>query len=242
MHDIGYAFAVVFLGYFVLGVTGFGSSLVVVPLLSWRWPLPQVVMLALMLDLPASAMLGGLNFRDVDKGEFAMLLPGMAVGSAFGLWLRGSVDPRWPVLVLGIYIAIVGARALLAAHAVQQQAPARWRGPAGVAAGLIEVMFATAGPVVLAWLTRRVTDIRSVRATTPATMTVCAATALAVIAFDGGLTDPAAWQRWAVMLAVAVAGVVIGNRVARHVPVGMLRRVVNAMLVTSGLALVMRAM
>ena len=35
--------AVVLLGYTVLGLTGFGSALVIVPLLAWQWPLPEVV-------------------------------------------------------------------------------------------------------------------------------------------------------------------------------------------------------
>ena len=53
----------VFVGYTVLGLTGFGSALVVVPLLAWQWPLPEVVALTLMLDLPASLMHSGLNWR-----------------------------------------------------------------------------------------------------------------------------------------------------------------------------------
>lgn len=241
MPDILYACSVILLGYVVLGITGFGSSLVVVPLLSWKWPLPDVVLLALLLDVPASAMLGGLNFREVDRLEFARLLPGMAIGSAVGLWLHGVVDPRWPVLALGLYVAVVGVRALLAARSELPRVSTRWQSVAGIAAGLIEVMFATAGPVVLAWLNRRLPSIRAVRATTPVTMAVCAITALVVIAFHGGLSDPRAWQRWAVLLFVAAGGVIIGNRVARHVSVLALKRVVCGMLVLSGLALVMRA-
>ena len=42
------------LGYLVLGITGFGSALVTVPLLAWIWPLPEVVVLAILLDIPAS--------------------------------------------------------------------------------------------------------------------------------------------------------------------------------------------
>lgn len=241
MPDILYACSVVLLGYVVLGITGFGSSLVVVPLLSWKWPLPDVVLLALLLDVPASAMLGGLNFREVDRLEFARLLPGMALGSAAGLWLHGMVDPRWPILALGLYIAVVGARALLAGRGELPRASTRWQAAAGLAAGLIEVMFATAGPVVLAWLNRRLPSIRAVRATTPVTMAVCAITALVVIALHGGLSDPRAWERWALLLLVAASGVAIGNRVARHVPASALKRVVYGMLVLSGLALVVRA-
>ena len=40
MVELAYPAFVVLLGYVVLGITGFGSALVIVPLLAWRWPLP----------------------------------------------------------------------------------------------------------------------------------------------------------------------------------------------------------
>ena len=42
MQEMLYPAAVVLLGYVVLGITGFGSALVIVPLLAWRWPLTEV--------------------------------------------------------------------------------------------------------------------------------------------------------------------------------------------------------
>lgn len=51
MPDLTWAALVVFGGYVVLGLTGFGSALVIVPLLTWQWPLSHVVALTLLLDL-----------------------------------------------------------------------------------------------------------------------------------------------------------------------------------------------
>ena len=44
--------------------------------------------------------------------ELRRLLPGMAVGTLAGLWLTGILDPRWPLLALGLYVSAVGANAL----------------------------------------------------------------------------------------------------------------------------------
>ncbi|HQQ70689.1 MAG TPA: sulfite exporter TauE/SafE family protein, partial [Alicycliphilus sp.] len=115
MQDMLYPAAVVLLGYTVLGITGFGSALVIVPLLAWRWPLAEVVPLVLLLDLPASLLLGGLNLRHVNLAELRRLLPGMVAGALAGLWLSGQLPGRWPLLALGLYVAAVGARALRAA-------------------------------------------------------------------------------------------------------------------------------
>ena len=46
-----YPALVVALAYVVLGLTGFASSLIAVPLLAWRWPLAEVVPLALVMDM-----------------------------------------------------------------------------------------------------------------------------------------------------------------------------------------------
>lgn len=85
MTEIGWALPCVLAGYLVLGLTGFGSALVIVPLLAWHWPLPEVVVLTLLLDLPASLMHSGLNWRQVQWAELRRLLPGMVVGTAIGL-------------------------------------------------------------------------------------------------------------------------------------------------------------
>jgi uncharacterized membrane protein YfcA len=85
MQEWLYPMGVVLLGYTVLGLTGFGSALVVVPLLAWNWPLPAVVALTLLMDVPASAFHSGLNWRQVQWHELRRLLPGMVVGTVLGL-------------------------------------------------------------------------------------------------------------------------------------------------------------
>jgi len=240
--ELFYACLVVLGGYLVLGVIGFGSALVIVPLLSWVWPLTEVVLLVLLLDIPASVLFGWLNLKHVDFGEIGRLLPGMVVGSLLGLWLQGSVAPQWPLLGLGVYIAAVGIRALAHAGRRAPVADRRWRAAAGVGAGFIEVMFATAGPVVLAWLQRRLESVHAVRATTPTAMVVCAAAAVGVISMRGALADGQLWLRWLGFLAISGIGVALGNRLARYFPVELLARLVCAMLVASGALLAFRSL
>jgi uncharacterized membrane protein YfcA len=240
--ELVYACLVVFAGYLVLGVIGFGSALVIVPLLSWLWPLTEVVLLVLLLDIPASVFFSWLNLKHVDFGEIGHLLPGMLVGSLLGFWLQGSVSPQWPLLGLGVYITAVGVQALARAGRVAPAATGEWRAAAGVGAGLIEVMFATAGPVVLAWLQKRLGSVHAVRATTPTAMAVCASAAIGVISMDGALANGQLWQRWLGFLAISAIGVVLGNRLARHVRVGLLAWLVCAMLVASGASLAVRSL
>lgn len=70
--------AVVLAAYLVLGITGFGSALILVPLLARQWPLADVVALAILLDIPASMLHGGLNLPQVRWRELLRMLPGLA--------------------------------------------------------------------------------------------------------------------------------------------------------------------
>jgi uncharacterized membrane protein YfcA len=239
--DLLFAPVVVFIGYLVLGVAGFGSALVIVPLLAWKWPLHQVVPLALLLDVPASMLQTSLNWKQVEFAEFTRLLVPILVGSLVGVWLASAVDPRWPLLALGLYVAAAGGRALVAHGREQPRAHESWRPLAGFGTGLIEVMFATAGPIVLAWLQRRLTSVYAVRATTPLTILVAATIALAVMGVKGTLSNLDLWTRWLTFIGIAALGVYLGNRLARHVPAALLRRIICALLVLSGLALASRA-
>lgn len=228
-------------GYVVLGLTGFGSALVIVPLLAWQWPLAEVVALVLMLDLPASLMHSGLNWRRVQWPELRKLLPGMVLGTLLGLWLTHHLSSRWPLLALGVYVALVGLRAL---RARQPQPPVheRWGVVYGTGIGVVEMLFGTAGPVVVAWLTRRLPDPHLLRATIPMVMAVAVLTVLTGMAWDGRLSQASLWQRWALLIVPALAGVWMGHRLAHRVPVARLRQIICALLVLSGSVLAVKAL
>ena len=228
-------------GYTVLGLTGFGSALVIVPLLAWQWPLPEVVALTLMLDLPASLMHSGLNWRQVQWSELRRLLPGMVLGTGVGLWLTHHLHSRWPLLALGVYVAVVGLRALRAGQTHPPVAQ-RWAVVYGLAIGVVEMLFGTAGPVVVAWLTRRLPDPHQVRASIPMVMAVAVLTVLAGMALDGRLSEPALWQRWGLLIVPALVGVWLGHRLAHRVPVARLRQLICALLVISGSVLAAKAL
>ena len=230
--------AVLLAGYLVLGITGFGSALVTVPFLAWIWPLPEVVALVILLDVPASMLHGGLNFRQVRWPALTAMLPGMAVGTLAGLWLLGQLDKRWPLFVLGLFVASVGLRALRQA-APPPALPASRLGyhlGSGLV-GVIEVMFATAGPVVVALLQRRLRDVADVRATVPVVMVLAGSIAIAVLASSGQVDHAHTLQRWLVGLPVAALGVLLGNRLAQRIPPLLMRRGMALLLLASGLSL-----
>lgn len=242
MNELLYPMLTVLLGYIVLGITGFGSALIIVPLLSWKWPLAEVVALALLLDVPASLLHAGLNFKHLAVSELRRLLPGVLAGALLGLWLSHALQPRWPLLALGLYVVAVGL-GNLRRHRQERPAPANaWSWVAGMLIGVIEMLFGTAGPVIVAWLNRRVSDVQALRATTPLLIAISACTVLATMGFSGRLSHALLWQRWAVLIGIALIGVAIGQRLSRQIAAPTLKKVISALLVVSGIALACHAL
>ncbi len=104
------------------------------------------------------------------------------------------------------------------------------------------MLFGTAGPVVVAWLTRRLPDPYQVRATIPMVMAVAVLTVLGGMALDGRLSQPELWQRWLLLIVPALVGVWLGHRLAHRVPVARLRQLICALLVVSGSVLAAKAL
>ena len=242
MDEWTYPLGVALLGYTVLGLTGFGSALVIVPLLAWHWPLPEVVALTLLMDVPASVFHSGLNWRRVQWSELLRLLPGLVLGTVICLWLAPRLPDRWPLLILGVYVAFVGLNALRPAAAHSAPAAPAWAYAVGVVVGVVEMLFGTAGPVVVAWLSRRVPDVQRMRASTPMIITVAASTVLGGMALEGRLSEPVLWTRWSVLIVAALLGVALGHRLASRLPVARLRQIICSLLVVSGGLLALNAL
>ncbi|MDV7398583.1 hypothetical protein RZS08_44675, partial [Arthrospira platensis SPKY1] len=60
---------------------------------------------------------------------------------------------------------------------------------------------------------------------------------IAVLLGAGQIDGPDTLQRWLLGMPIAAVGVILGNRVARHIPALTMRRVIAALLLVSGLSL-----
>lgn len=231
-----YPLSVTFIAYVVMGITGFGSALVLVPLLARKWPLVEVVTIAISLDIPASILHGGLNLKQVRLNELLRIMPGMAVGATLGLWLATQIDKEWMLLALGLYVAFVGLRSL-SPKGLPRSAHKYWANVAGLLIGMVEVMFATAGPVVLVWLQRRLKDVAEIRATVPVVMVLAGSIALVILGNSEQINFETVMPRWYGTLPMAAVGVVVGNRLASHIQPLPMKRFMAVLLTLSGLSL-----
>jgi len=230
---------IVFLGFFILGIAGFGSALIIVPLLAWSWPLSVVVPLALLMDVPAALLHTGLNFRQVVWKELPPLLPSIVIGSIAGVAFAALSPGNWPLVLLGLYVLWVGVQGLRA-KSIAMSNPTKARHFFGFMMGWVETMFGTAGPVVLAWLSVRLADPYLVRATMPMALLGISSIALFMLLISGNLSDSALWLSLIYLLPIALSGVWLGHRLAMKLKSEIFKPVIYCFLCISGLVLCIR--
>lgn len=237
--ELFYSLGVVFVGYVVFGLTGFGSALLIVPLLAFRLPLQEVVPLVLLLDLVASAQLGHLNFSSIRFAELWRLIPAIMLGAALGLFLANRASHPALLLALAVYIVGVGVNGWR--HSPRANIPPigrEWAWLYGIGSGLIEVVFATSGPLVVAYLSRRLADANELRSTISSGIFIVVLIALGGMAATGRLSDVDLWRRLPWLLVATMIGCFIGHWSAARFAPQRLKRGIYVVLIASGITMV----
>ena len=232
--------AVVFAGYLVFGVTGFGASPITIPVLAHVLPLAFVLALAALLDLGSAVALGVRTRRQADVRELAVLLPFTAVGLALGVTLLVRLPRQTALLGLGLFVCAFALFVML------RRGPGRrlgrvWAAPAGVAGGVIGALFGMGGPPYVMYIAGRIADPAAQRATISQMVILNVGLRVGAFALAGLLVSGSLWAAVALLLPVAWAGVWVGHRVHVRLPPAVVARVIGAALLATGASLIARA-
>ncbi|HUJ87011.1 MAG TPA: sulfite exporter TauE/SafE family protein [Burkholderiales bacterium] len=237
---IGAAALIVLGAYVVYGMTGFGSTVLSMPLLAQMLPLKFAVPLMLLLDLTAFALFGARLRRGIRFDEIGWLAAFMLAGMVLGLTLLIRVSEQRLLAGLGLFVLAYAAYGLTR-RGVPPALARAWCGPIGLAGGALSAMFGTGGVLFAIFNSGRIRDKGELRATNAAT--IMASSLVRVVLFGAtGLLSQDGLVACALLLAPAViAGVLIGNRLHAAVPAAAVVRVVYLLLVIAGLSLLVRA-
>ena len=232
---------IIVFGYTVFGLTGFGSSVTAMPLLVLLIPLRMAVPLMLVFDLVSGLLMGLKNRRFIEKREALRLIPYMLAGMAIGVLALVRAPEHLLLLVLGLFILCYSAWSLLVRGKPQPLASV-WAGPFGVVGGMFTALFGTGGPFYTIFLTRRLDDKLSLRATISGVLFFSAVARLVLFTGAGLYHNPALPLLTAVLLPCALGGLYLGNRLHRRLPAERVRQAVWVVLIAGGISLVLRNM
>jgi uncharacterized membrane protein YfcA len=239
-----------FLGQLVKGTTGFGGALVSVLLLNWLIPPVQAIFLTACIDILG----GGILLAQVRKHMrwslvlvlFLPLVMGQYVGT--GLLVRLPVDVV--KMLVGAFIGLMGLRWVIqpirAGIGELEDLPEQsggllfQAGIVGTLGGLCGGLMGASGPPVILFMKRHFQD-RFVRTTLIGTFFL-GACSMAAMLWMRDATPPEVFEKLPWVVPGAIAGNLLGSRLADRVPRAAFARMVGALLLLSGAGLVLRAL
>ena len=146
------ALPVIFIGYFMFGVSGFGSSLITVPLLSHVAAPADLLPMLVLLDITAAGVLGARFRSGVAGTEIKRLYPFTLLGAALGVSLLVSLPREALMVAIGVFTLSYAAYQLYDPVDVKPIHHG-WAVPAGFLGGVMTTLFgAGAPPYRLTWL------------------------------------------------------------------------------------------
>ena len=157
---------IIFGAYFIFGISGFGSSIISVPLLVQMYPLKSVVPIMVIIDLCASLYVGRKSSQYANLKELKWLFPFTLIGMILGIifLLRAPSEPL--LITLGCFALINGARVLWRRNSEMGDPINKWwAAPFGFFGGIFTALFATGGAIYASYLGLRITEPKAVRAT-----------------------------------------------------------------------------
>jgi len=232
---------IVLAAYTMFGATGFGSSIIAVPLLAHAFPLTFAVPFVTALDGVATVTASRAQWRDAAWEEIRRILPAILVGIALGATVLVNL-PRAPALAaLGVFVASYGVWQWLGARRMTR-ASAWWALPIGLVGGVFSVLFGTGGPIYMVYLSARIRDKTALRATSSLLITASCWTRIVLFVATGLLLDAPLLVLAALMVPLMFAGLWLGNRLHDTLSGPGVLRLVSGLLVVNGALLVVRAL
>jgi uncharacterized protein len=224
--------------YCVFGLTGFGSTVLALPLLAHMVPLKFAVPLLLMLDLAASLALSTRARGAVRKDEFVTIIPFLFAGIGLGVTLLVKLPERPLLATLGVFLLLYAMYCLAGRRT---PALARgWAAPIGVAAGGFSALFGTGGVLLVLYFAGRLHNPAELRATTAAGILVSTLTRVVLFGAAGLLTQDGLLITALLLLPCVFIGLFVGQRLHDRVKPAMLLRALYVLLLLNGVSLLVR--
>lgn len=231
---------VVCAAYVVYGLTGFGSTVLSLPLLAYLMPLKFAVTLLLLLDLAIGIAFNARVRRGIRLDELAWLAPFVLAGMAGGLTLLITLPERSLVAVLGAFVLAYGLWGI-ARRGAFRALPRVWCAPIGLAGGAFSALFGTGGVLFVVYISGRIRDAVELRATTAAAI-LFSVSVRSLLFLAAGLFAQESLLAYLVTLApAALAGAWIGARLHARVQAIVVIRALYFLLAIAGISLLWRS-
>lgn len=230
----------VFLAYGIEAVTGFGSIVIALSLGALLLPINAMLPVLVPLNICMTGYLVSRHRRHIHWPTLLrLILPLMAAGTLAGYGLRPWLGEQLLRMLFGLLVVWFAGRELwrsMNGLRVRRHGPV-WTGSWMFLAGITHGLYASGGPLLVYALTGVSLDKAQFRATLLTVWLSLNGLLTLVFALDGSLWP--SLPRVAMFLPVLVAGVLLGEWLHHRVDEDRFRQVVFAVLLVTGVVLIL---
>ncbi len=230
---------VIFVAYTVFGLSGFGSTVIAVPILAHFLPVSYLVPMMALLDCASAAFIGRAGREHIAREELKRLIPFVLIGFALGVTVLVGVPDRYLRGALGLFATAVGIHSILN-PTLHRTISKWWCVPAGVVGGAIATVFGAGGPIYATYLSGRLRDKNEIRSTLSTLISVSAFTRAILYAISGLILHAAVFVGAVALAPFVWLGLRLGTRIHVGLTQEQMRRAVGALLVVTGTSLLAR--
>jgi uncharacterized membrane protein YfcA len=229
--------AIVCAAAFAQSLTGFGFALIVMPLVT--------IVLGVRIAAPVVALAAltvySINLvryrRSINLPEVLRLGAASAAGVPVGIWVLSNTDEKVVMRTLGLILVAYACYSLLQPKARRLLSPG-WVYPAGFLAGCLGGAYNTPGPPVIVYGSMREWPRDEFRAVLQALFLINAILVVASHAIARHLTTQVL-VCYLYAVPALVVGILVGSTVDPRIDQNQFRKIVTAMILVLGLALVL---
>lgn len=232
------AMTAVVAAYAIFTLVGFGSALMASGPLALVIPVAKVIPMLAILDFAGSSLRGWRARKAVAWPEFRRLFPGMLLGQLLGVLVLARLPAGPMAVVLGLFIASQGMRGLIQAKG-QDTSSAYPASVYGLLGGVLGGLFGSGGFVYAAYLERRLEHRDAFRATQAVLIALSTAWRI-VLCLSVGLIDLRLLMTALAFVPAMALGVHLGHHIDLKMSREQLFRLLNGLLIASGLSLIVR--
>lgn len=239
MVEFGLSGAFVFLGYVVYGLTGFGASVVAIPLIAQILPLKLAVPMMLLMDIAAGFFVGLRNKREIARPELTAVVPWVALGMVLGVTFLINMPEQTLLLILGIFATFQSIKNLFFKPS-HSPLGSNWRVFFGTVGGLFTSLYGVGGTIYAIYFGHRIPTESQRRATLAFLIWLTGLGRLVLFLIAGLLIQDELPVLAAICLPLCLLGVYCGSQLRKRLHLHHLNKAVWVIVGIAGLSLLAR--
>ena len=226
--------------YVIFAVSGFGSTLIAIPLLAHLFALKFAVPVVVILDAVASFTQGFRLRQNINRRDVVPMLPFLVVGMLIGVSILVNVPGKFLLPTLGAFVAAFGIYYTLRRESAFRFG--RWMAaPFGLLGGTTSSVFGVGGPFYVMYLAGRGSTPEQIRSTMPLIFMFTTVGRIILFSIAGLITRDVLIAA-AGLVPVMFIGLWIGNRLHLNISRDHAVRVIGTLLTLSGISLLLRSL